>query len=332
MELFQVFWDDQKRLFLEFEKQEDEKEIFIPENIRYINIQFEISKLLDQGLFHRGDPVLLSIKTLYYNYDMLSFPIDLEEFQGVDDIQIKLLQLIIQLHSGHKLEYNFTEKIRLSDLWTNEDCYDGYQFGNLNSRKKVKRTISHAKLIQEIQSDPKSNTQKKTIVIEKNSFESISGSNSENSSLISMIRENNETLKLIANELKNITTVLKHTSLTSGESAYLPAGPPIRRSYGPGIERIKRPPSRSDLVAGGSPAKILVIREMKEIFQKTTADNSEFDIRKILQPMSEEELESITLGTDILREKEEIAIQNQIKRLENKQIEAPSLDNLKPPN
>ena len=331
MELFQVYWDDQKRLFLEFEKQEDEKEIFVPENIRYINLQFEISKLLDQGLFHRGDPILLSIKKVYYTYDMLSFPIDLEEFRGVDDLQIKLLQLIIQLHSGHKLEYNFTEKIKLSDLWINEDCYDGYQFGDLNSRKKVKKTITHAKLIQEIQAGNRSNTQKKTLLIEKKSVETISDGNSENPSLISMIRENNETLKVIANELKNLTAVLKHVSLNGGGNTYLPSTPPVRRTDGSGIERINRPPSRSALVAGGSPAKVLVIREMKEVFQKTTADNSEFDIRKILKPMSEDELESITLSENILREKEEIAIQNQIKRLENKQTEALSLEDLKPP-
>ena len=332
MELFQVYWDDQKRLFLEFEKQEDEKEIFIPDNIRYINIQFEISKLLDQGLFHRGDPILLSIKKVYYTYDLLSFPIDLEEFRGVDDLQVKLLQLIIQLHSGHKLEYNFTEKIKLSDLWINEDCYDGYQFGDLNSRKKkVKKTITHAKLIQEIQTDNKSNTQKKTLLIEQKSVETISDGDSENISLISMIRENNETLKVIANELKNLTTVLKHASLNGGGNAYLPSTPPIRREAGLGIERTNRPPSRSALVAGGSPAKVLVIREMKEVFQKNTTDNSEFDIRKILKPMSEDELNTITLSEEILREKEEIAIKNQIKRIENKQTETPSLENLKPP-
>jgi hypothetical protein len=331
MELFQVFWDDQKRLFLEFEKREDEREIFVPENIRYINIQFEISKMLDQGLFRRGEPILLSIKKVYYTYDMLSFPIDLDEFRGVDDLQIKLLQLIIQLHNGYKLEYNFTEKIRLSDLWINEDCYDGYQFGDLNSRKKVKSIITHAKLIQEIQTDHKNNTQKNTILIEKESIESISDSNPENSSLISMIRENNETLKIIANELKNLTTVLKHVSLNGGGGSYLPSGPPVRRNSNSGIERIKNSPSRSAIVAGGSPTKALVIREMKEVFQKTTTDNSEFDIRKILKPMTEKELQSITLSEENLREKEEIAIQNQIKRLENKQSEDLSLENLKQP-
>ena len=146
-----------------------------------------------------------------------------------------------------------------------------------------------------------------------------------------MIRENNETLKVIANELKNLTTVLKHVSLNGGGNTYLPVGPPIRRTSDSDIERIKKPPSRSAIVAGGSPAKVLVIREMKEIFQKTTADNSEFDIRKILKPMTEEELQSITLSEENLREKEEIAIENQIKRLENKQSKDLSLENLKPP-
>ena len=330
MELFQVYWDDQKRLFLEFEKAEDEREIFVPENIRYLNIQFEISKLLDQEIFRRGDPVLLSIKKIYYTYDLLSFPIELDEFRGSDDLQIKLIQLIIQLHTGHKLEYNFSEKIKLSDLWINEDCYDGYQFEDLNSKKRVKSTIKREKLIQEIQTDYKNKTQKKKIVIEKESFESVSNIEVDKSSLISIIRENNQTLNVIANELKNLTSVLKQVSLNGG-GAYISHSLPVRSNDAAGIERIKRPPSRPGLVAGGSPAKVMVIREMKEIFQKVTESNSEFNIRKILKPMTEDELNSMTLSEEILREKEEIAIQNQIKRLENKSNEQITLENLKKP-
>jgi len=330
MELFQVYWDDQKRLFLEFEKAEDEREIFIPENIRYLNIQFEISKLLDQELFHRGDPILLSVKKIYYTYDLLSFPIDMDEFRGTDDLQIKLIQLIIQLHTGHKIEYNFAEKIRLSDLWINEDCYDGYQFEDLNSKKSMKSTIKREKLIQEIQTDYRNNIQKKKIVIEKESIENISDIGADKSSLISVIRENNQTLNVIANELKNLTAVLKNVSFNGG-GPYLSQDSPIRTNNLSGIERIKSPPSRPALVAGGSPAKVMVIREMKEVFQKVTENNSEFNIRRILKPMSEEELNSVTLSEEILREKEEIAIQNQIKRLENKSSKQVTLENLKKP-
>ena len=330
MELFQVYWDDQKRLFLEFEKAEDEREIFIPENIRYLNIQFEISKLLDQGLFHRGDPILLSIKKIYYTYELLSFSIEMDEFRGTDDLQIKLIQLIIQLHTGHKLEYNFSEKIRLSDLWINEDCYDGYQFEDLNSKKKVKSTIKREKLIKEIQTDYKNKTHKEKLVIEKESIESISGTESDKSSLISVIRENNQTLQVIAEELKNITTVLKNVALNGG-GTYLSHNSLNRINNETGIERIKRPPSRPALVAGGSPAKVMVIREMKEIFQKVTDNNSEFNIHTLLKPMSEDELKSVILSEDILQEKEKIAIQNQIKRLENKSNEQIALENLKKP-
>lgn len=330
MELFQVHWDDHKRLFLEFEKEEDEREIFIPENIRYINLQFEISKLLDQGLFRRGDPILLSIKKVYYTYDMLSFPIDMDEFRGTDDLQIKLIQLVIQLHTGDKLEYNFAERIKLSDLWINEDCYDGYHFEDLNSKKSVKSTIKREKLIKEIQTDYKNNTQKKKVVIEKESIERVSDFETDKSSLISVIRENNQTLNVIANELKNLTTVLKQVSLNEG-GTFLLHNSPVRRDNAPGIERIMRPPSRPALVAGGSPAKVMVIREMKEIFQKVTENNAEFSIQKILKPMSEDELKSLTLNEETLREKEEIAIQNQIKRLENKSNNQVALENLKIP-
>ena len=44
MELFQIFWDDQNKLFLEFTKEGDEKQLYLPDKIRGLNLQFEIAK------------------------------------------------------------------------------------------------------------------------------------------------------------------------------------------------------------------------------------------------------------------------------------------------
>jgi len=44
MELFQIFWDDQNKLFLEFKKNKEEKQLFLDENIKRLNLQFEILK------------------------------------------------------------------------------------------------------------------------------------------------------------------------------------------------------------------------------------------------------------------------------------------------
>ena len=44
MELFQVFWDDHNKLFLQFKKNEEEKTQFLPDKIKRLTLQFEISK------------------------------------------------------------------------------------------------------------------------------------------------------------------------------------------------------------------------------------------------------------------------------------------------
>jgi hypothetical protein len=107
---------------------------------------------------------------------------------------------------------------------------------------------------------------------------------------------------------------------------------PIKRSNEPGIERIKRPTSNPNLLQPGAPsAKILVIKEMKSIFQASIDSNSEFNIKDILKPMTQEELGAITLPEEILMQKEQKAIENQIKRLENSHKKQLSLEDLKKP-
>ncbi len=315
MELFQVFWDDQQKLFLEFKKDNKEKEIYAPQKIKYLNIHFEISKILTQDIFHKQPPIIISIKKIYHSNECLSFPIELDDFRNSDDLQIKILRLIIFLKSGHRVEYIFTEKLNLSDVWINEDCYFGYNLEDLSSRNRFRQTITKEKLYEEIQKDYENNKEKKTLIVEKQKIENVV----ESDSLVEMIRENNDTLKVIANELKHLTAVLKNISFNNLAHGSLPPRPPMRRSNEPGIERIKRPPSRPMMMHEGSSAKVLVIKEMKEKFSKVIEKNNEFNIQDILKPMSEEELKSLTLNEEELKKKEEAAIQKQIERFKKEQ-------------
>jgi hypothetical protein len=70
---------------------------------------------------------------------------------------------------------------------------------------------------------------------------------------------------------------------------------------------------------------------MKTIFRETTEKNRGFSIKDILKPMDEKELQSIILNEEELREKEEVAIANQIKRFKKKQEEKIKLEQLKEP-
>ena len=75
MELFQVFWDDQKKLFLEFEKNDEEQVLFLPESINRLNVHFEISKVVKQDIYFKQTPSLVSIKKIYHSTEYLGFSI-----------------------------------------------------------------------------------------------------------------------------------------------------------------------------------------------------------------------------------------------------------------
>ena len=323
--MFQILWDDQKKLFLEFEKDDEEKDLYLPERIKYVNIQLEISKIIDQNMLSRQPPLLISIKRIYHSNECLSFAIELDDFANIDDLQIKVLRVIIFLFSGQKIEYSFSEKFKLADIWMNEDCYVGYQLEDLGLRRTLKSTITHEKVVYQVQKDYANNTEKKTTIIEKNQIENVMDSDS----ISSLIQENNDTLKVIANELKNLTTVLKSVSFNAGTN-YLPSGPPVRSSTRPPINRIQKPQSMPSL-AGGSSAKIMVIREMKSVFQKNIEENSDFNVKMLLKPMSEEEFNKIILNEEELLKKEEIAIQNQIERYKKTQEKDLALEDLRKP-
>jgi hypothetical protein len=276
-------------------------------------------------MLSRQPPLLISIKRIYHSNECISFAIELDDFTNIYDLQIKVLRVIIFLFSGQKIEYSFSEKFKLADIWMNEDCYVGYQLEDLGLRSTLKSTITHEKVIYQVQKDFANNREKKTTIIEKKRIENVMDSDS----ISSLIQENNNTLKVIANELKNLTTVLKSVSFNAGTN-YLPSGPPVRSSSGPPIKRIQKSSSLPSL-EGGSSAKIMVIREMKSVFQKNIEENSDFNVQMLLKPMSEEELNKIILGEEELLKKEEIAIQNQIERYKKAQEKDLALEDLRKP-
>ncbi len=322
MELFQVFWDGQKKLFLEFKKEENEKEFYLRHNIKRLNIQFEISK---EEVLYKEPPYLISIKNLYHSGETLAFTIDLDLINNHDDLQIKIIRILIFLNSGQRIEHSFRETFKVSEIEFNEDCYIGFEFEDLNLHKNLRSTFTQEKIYEEIKTDSNKSEHKRTVVYEKKRIENIP----EDFSIVSMVNESNKTLKNIEEQIKNLAVILKNMSFNNTQ--YLPPIP-AKRSQEPGIERIRKPPSNYSLLQSGAPsAKILVIKEMKSIFQNSLDENSEINIKDILKPMSEEELKAITLSDEVLMEKEQKSIKNQIKRLKNKTKKPLELENLKKP-
>jgi hypothetical protein len=325
MELFQVFWDDQKKLFLEFEKNEEEQVLFLPEKINRLNIHFEISKIVKQDIYYKQTPSLVSIKKIYHSTEYLGCSIELDEIHGFSDIQIKILRLTIYLYSGERIEYTFSEKFNVSDIWVNDDCYAGFQFVDLRVPKSQRKKVTRERVVQATKTDFIQKKEEKTVIYEKRSIESIPA----DQSVISMMNESNKTLKNIEKHLASLALTLQNMP-TTPVSYGPPSGVP-QRIPGPGIERIKGSEVQSLIQGRGSSAKLLVIKEMKRIFKETTEKNSGFSIKDILKPMDEKELQSITLKEEELREKEEIAITNQIKRFKKKQEEKIKLEQLNEP-
>lgn len=325
MELFHVFWDDGKKLFLEFKKDERENQFLLPEKIKRLNLKFEISKTVKQDRFSNQPPYLISIKKLYYSDESLCFSIDLNEVYGYDDLQIRIVRLTVFMNSGQRIEYQLEEKFNISDIWINEDCYAGFQYIDLGIKKNHHNSVIREKVYQEVKTDFNNEKRESTVIYEKNSIKSISV----DGSIVSMISESNKTLKNIEQHLKNLNLTLQNIPV--GNISY---GPPVRlpnRSSEAGIERI-RVPTNPVLIQGQmSSGKLMVIREMKTIFKQNIENNEDFNVKDILKPLTEEELKTLMVDEEVLMQKEKEAIDNQIKRLQKQQEEEIHLKDLKKP-
>ncbi len=324
MELFHVFWDDGKRLFLEFKKDERENQILLPEKIKRLNLKFDISKTTKQKLVNQP-PYLVSIKKIYYSNEFLCFTVDLDEIFGCNDLQIRILKLTIFLFSGQRIEYKFKEKFNISDVWVNEDCYVGFDYIDLGLRKNQHNAFIQEKVFQEVKTDFNHQKRESTVIYEKNSVKNISI----DESIISMISESNKTLKNIEKHLRNLNNTLLNMPATN-LSYNTPPHLPNSASDIP-IERIRVPSKPVLIQSQMSSGRLMVIQEMKTIFNKNIEENSIFNVKEILKPMSEEELLKMMPDKDVLKKKEEQAIKNQIERLKNQQKKEIKLENLTKP-
>ena len=122
-------------------------------------------------------------------------------------------------------------------------------------------------------------------------------------------------------QLKKINYTLKNLSL--GNVNYTAPAPTRRGPPQRGIERIKRVNGPRPNLAIQPQAPFLP--ELKSIMQ----DPEKF--RSYLKPMNEEELNIIILDDEELEQKQELAIQRQIKRLEKEQPKEVIIENLKKP-
>lgn len=321
MDLLQVNWDDEKNLFFEFEKCDDEKQFICPEMVKSLNFKFEISRIAKNEGFYQHTPSLVSVKKVFFTEDSMSFSIDLDELSDPEELQIKIIKLTILLLSGQKKEISIGQKLKLSEISLDEDCYAEYIKKDLNSTIKTKSSFTKEKIYQEKKTDFKNNKEKTTYIYEKSHAET----NGDLSEIVSTIREGNEILKKVEQELQDISVTLKQVSLNNIN--YVATSPVVVGKRVPGFERKRGRPKKTN-----KPQQpLLFISELKTLIESNTKDNKEFDFRDVLKPLTEEELTKITLDEEKLLQKKEESISNEIKRVKKNEDKIICLENLKKP-
>ncbi len=307
MELDQVNWDEQKKLIFEFKKDNSEKSEYLPDTVRSLNLQFNISKTFKNENYYGEMPFLVSIKELYFSYDALAFSIELDEPCDPDDLEINIECLTIFLHSGPKKRISINKKFQMSEISLTDDYGIDLNNYSLNPVKDISKAFK-----QEIIYDKnniKSNKIKKKIPkihykeyddqdfpkpppkfpygIEENL--NIVNTSLEKDSINFMIKDGYERLKKVENQLKEVNIALKKLSLRTMSA------PPTGESS-KGIERIKRESVINSPLR--PPEGMFFLRELKTLVHNKDA------FKNYLKPMCEEELNKIILDDNVLIEKQ----------------------------
>ena len=319
MELFQVYWDDQRNLFLEFKKDQLENQLFLPGTIKRINLKYEISRNNKRDRCFRQEPYLISVRNFYFFNEFMAFSIDMSEINDTDDLQIKIVNIIIILYSGKKIEYAISTTFIMAEICVNDECYSNFTYEEIKMENKTENSILHEKIFQELEKDLKNNKERSTFIYEKKSINnSIS-----HDLLVNLVSGNTEAINNIVEQLKELNSTLKNMSLNSigyVSPGLSQNGPPKR------ITNWKTNPKLSNSrLAIKSPGKLPFLPELKKIMK----DDDSF--HNYLKPMSEEELTEIMLDDEELEKKQEITIKRQIKRLEKEYPQELLLQNLKEP-
>ena len=318
MELFQVFWNDHKNLCLEFKKNEDDKPYIVSENIRRLNLKYELSRIDRKDVYNGEMPILVSIKNFHISEDLMAFSIDLDLLMPQEDLEIKFVNLTVFFLSGKRIEFSINEIYEMSEIHVNEE----FDFLNYQKRKKQDNstpTITQERVYQEISKDFQNKKEKTTSIYEKKQITNPSNV----LPYVSTIHENSERLKNMELYLKEISETLKHMKF-NGTSL---GSPGLSSHDGTEIKRIKRIPVKNVMAS----KKLSFLPELKQIFNNRLEDGEIFNFREILKPMDEEEHKMIILDDEKLEKKELEKFIRQIEKNEQENSDQIKLDDLKKP-
>ena len=299
MELFQVVWNDHKHLNLEFRIDEQQDQELNSESVQRLNLKYEIVKYNSPHQDYKEYPSLISVKDFKISKDRIILPLDLHQLKDTEDLQIDLLELRVYFDTGDSITYRIGKAYELADICYNDDIYEdiALEGDTLLTQKKV---------FAQSETNLEKKTETKTLVYQRNQAK-LTRNNSE---IKSLLKKNNEKLTRLDESIRELTQTIKNVGL-NGISPHnqaisaLPPPPPSlkkpRMSDEKPIVRIKKPAPKLKASSG---SKLLFIGELKSIIQSSKKGKEEFDFRDILKPMSEDELQKITLDEEELNRRE----------------------------
>ncbi|TXT58398.1 MAG: hypothetical protein BAJALOKI2v1_380009 [Promethearchaeota archaeon] len=308
MELACCYFDESSNLFVELNKDEEEQEKYVPDTVSRLNLKFEICKTDPHDNYQKNFPSLISVKDLFFSPRSIAFSIDLDRLVNPEELQIHFLQLTIFLESGRRERLTLNQKLDVAEIEYMEDCYSGFEYKAFK-KERIKKTRTEEKVYHEVERDLKNQKEKSRTIYHKNTEETIK----ESETVISVMKEGNERLRAIEEQLRTLTTLMKNMNFSGASYS---TGPPRRSSsQDKGILPIKRKTPKKT----GMPSKGLVyISELKTVLKKGIKENNEFNVNDILKPMSDDELKQVTLDEDELTKKQEEFLTRQLQKEEKK--------------
>jgi hypothetical protein len=116
MQLLQLYWEDQNRLLFKFQKDQEDMERLLPDNIKSMNIKFELLKVHDRAPNIIQEPFLLSIKDFHFSANIIAFSIELDKLNDIENLKIKIIRLTIFYYSGEREEIFINRSFQLSEI------------------------------------------------------------------------------------------------------------------------------------------------------------------------------------------------------------------------
>lgn len=318
MELVQVHWDDAQHLFLQFQNEEDESQCIEPDDIRRLNLKYEIVRTDSHAPPNAIVPSLVAIKEFYVAKNRLLFSIDLHQLNEIEDLDIQFQRLTIFMKDGIKKQIRMAQRFSLTEILIEED-FSIEDVDSFEDQDILGTSFTKEELVHEVTKDYNSNKETSKYTYKRDRV----AVNPDMGPYIELIKENNRRLQSLEESLKQLTDVIKNAQFSapshSNSNNCLPPPPPSLNRPPSGdrpIERIRKVPTkRISMNPARKGPKMPFMGELKKLITKSTNSKKEFNFRSILKPMNDDELKQITYNEEEIQKREEQVYIRQIERM-----------------